>query len=190
MALYGEAAKVGLEMAKEDHPESDVQLIFEDSRYDALAVMLGNGQVSAFYRKMKEQNLSMHSFGSDVFSSREERVGSGEAAIGATYTGISYAPEFVARYVKTVDNPDQIGPAVNSYDSGSLLYALFSERSKKLTPEEILSRIESVKERDGVSGKYYFTRDDPEVDPVGGKRFKFPIVIKEVTEGGGERVLR
>jgi len=75
----------------------------------------------------------------------------------------------------------------------SLLNDLFAadyKNNKKLTPDEILERIESVKERDGVSGKYYFSKDDPEKDPIGGKRFKFPIVIKEVTEGGGERVLR
>ena len=113
--------------------------------------------------------------------------------IGARWSTLGTTDEFWKTYSKEFNKDDHIGYAANAYDLGSLLNDLFSEdykNNKKLTPEEILNRIESVKERDGVSGMYYFTRDNPEGDPVGGKRFKFPIVIKEVTEGGGERVIK
>jgi len=168
-----------------------IKLGVKQGNIDVLAILLGNGQVGSFYKKMNEQRILLPTFGSDVLSSKAERVNSGSAVKGATFAAININDAFKAKFDE--NNSDQIAPAANSYDLASLLNDLFSEdykNNKKLSPEEILSRIESVKERDGVSGKYYFTRDNPETDPVGGKRFKFPIVIKEVTEGGGERVIR
>jgi ABC-type branched-subunit amino acid transport system substrate-binding protein len=168
-----------------------IKVGIKQGNIDVLAVLLGNGQVGSFYKKMAEQKILLPTFGSDVLSSKAERTAGGSAITGATFAGISINDNFKAKFDE--NNSDQIAPAANSYDLASLLNDLFSEdyrNNKKLTPKEILSRIESVKERDGVSGKYYFTRDNPEGDPVGGKRFKFPIVIKEVTEGGGERVIQ
>jgi ABC-type branched-subunit amino acid transport system substrate-binding protein len=161
--------------------------------YDALGIMLISGQLSSFYSKIKQQNIKIDTFTTNLLESAEERIQSGPSIAGAIYPVLDVQESFKSKYQKEFINTDQIGFAAGFYDFLSLLNDLFSEdykNNKKLTPEEILSRIESVKERDGVSGKYYFTRDNPEGDPVGGKRFKFPIVIKEVTEGGGERVIK
>ncbi len=170
-----------------------IKMGLKKNKFDVLAVLLGNGQIGSFYKKMAEQKLSIPTFGSDVLNSKTERINSGPSIEGATFASINLNPDFVDKFASMNSNSDQIAPAANSYDLANLLNDLFSEdykNNKKLTPEEILAKIESVKERDGVSGKYYFTRDNPETDPVGGKRFTFPIVIKEVTEGGGERVIR
>ena len=161
--------------------------------FDALGIMLGTGQLSSFYKKLYEQKINVNTFTTHFLESKEERFQSGPSIEGAFYSVLDVKNNFNFKYQEKFNTTDQVGFAASFYDFLSLLNDLFSEdykNNKKLTPEEILARIESVKERDGVSGKYYFTRDNPEGDSIGGKRFKFPIVIKEVTEGGGERVIK
>ncbi len=165
----------------------------KSKKYDSLGVLLLNGQLNSFYRKLKEQNIKVFTFGSDVLGSSFERKESGPSIVGAVWSTLGSTNEFLEKYKSEFKKDDQIGYAAGAYDLANLLDNLFPETykdNKKLSPEEILGRIESVKEREGASGKYYFTKDNPESDPVGGKRFKFPIVIKEVTKGGGERVIR
>ena len=170
-----------------------LKLKLKQGKLDALGVYLMNGQLSSFYQKMNDHNIKIYSFGSDFFDSSYEKIQSGSSMVGASWSSPAVGDKFAKTYESKFKTRDKVGYAAGFYNFLSLLNDLFSEdykNNKKLTPEEILSRIESVKERDGVSGKYYFTRDNPEGDPVGGKRFKFPIVIKEVTEGGGERVIK
>ncbi len=169
------------------------KLNLRKGKYDALGVFLVSGQLGSFYKKMYEQNIKVASFGSDFFNSTSERKESGPAMVGAIWSTFGVEEEFSKAYEKRFNRKDQISYAASFYDFSTLLNDLFStayQNNKKLSPEKILERIESVKEREGASGKFYFTRDNPDSDPVGGKRFKFPIVIKEVTENGGERVLK
>jgi ABC-type branched-subunit amino acid transport system substrate-binding protein len=164
-----------------------------NKKYDALGVMLMSGQLSSFYKKMSEQKLKIDTFTTHFLESKTERAQSGSSITGAFYSAVNAEDSFVNKYNDKFKATDQVGFAAEFYDFLTLVDDLFGEdynSNKKLSPEEILEKIESVKETDGVTGKYYFTRDNPEGDPVGGKRFKFPIVIKEVTEGGGEKVIK
>jgi len=164
-----------------------------NKKYDALGVMLMSGQLSSFYKKISEQKLKIDTFTTHFLESKTERAQSGSSITGAFYSAVNAEDSFVNKYADKFKTTDQVGFAAEFYDFLALVDDLFSEdykNDKKLSPDEILERIESVKERHGASGKYYFMRDNPEADPVGGKRFKFPIVIKEVTEGGGERVIK
>ncbi len=169
-----------------------LKLNLKQNKYDVVGVFLENGQLSSFYKKMHALNIKIPTFGSDFFDSIEERRESGESIVGAFWSTFKISKEFEQRYRAEYNSIDQITFAAGAYELASLLNDLFSEAYKnnqKLSSKEILAKIESIKERDGVNGKIYFKQDNPDSDPLGGKRFKFPIVIKEVTKDGGEKVI-
>lgn len=111
-----------------------LKLNLKKNRYDAVGVFLTNGQLSSFYRKMHDQDISIPTFGSDFFDSSTERRESGTSMIGGIWTTLGITEKFESKYKNRYNKKDQIGFAAGAYDLATLLNDQFpktDENNKK-----------------------------------------------------------
>jgi ABC-type branched-subunit amino acid transport system substrate-binding protein len=148
--------------------------------FDALGVFLISGQVSTFYRQLKQQQVTTPTFGTDFFESPVEIQSAGGAMEGAVYPHLGISPQFEAQYKEKYKNDYQIAYAGNAYDLAVMLGSLFNSASSGLSSEKILEALKSDKSSlVGVTGaaKYQHSSD-------GDSYFEFPIQLKRVENGG------
>jgi branched-chain amino acid transport system substrate-binding protein len=147
--------------------------------FDALGVFLISGQVSTFYRQLKQQQVTTPTFGTDFFESPVEIQSAGGAMEGAVYPHLGISPHFEAQYKEKYKNDYQIAYAGNAYDLAVMLGTLFNSASSGLSSEKILEALKSDKSSlVGVTGaaKYQHSSD-------GDSYFEFPIQLKRVENG-------
>lgn len=94
-------------------------------KFDAIGVFLISGQVSAFYRQMSSQGLSLPTFGTDFFESTTEIRNAAGGMEGAVYTHLGVGAAFRQSYLKKYGNDYQIAYAGNWYDIAVMLGILF-----------------------------------------------------------------
>jgi ABC-type branched-subunit amino acid transport system substrate-binding protein len=148
--------------------------------FDALGVFLISGQVSTFYRQLKQQQVNTPTFGTDFFESPVEIKSAGGAMEGAVYPHLGISPQFEAQYKEKYKNDYQIAYAGNAYDLAVMLGTLFNAAPTGLSSEQILATLKSNKSSlTGVTGsaKYQHSSD-------GDSYFEFPIQLKRVENGG------
>jgi len=148
--------------------------------FDALGVFLISGQVSTFYRQLKQQQVKTPTFGTDFFESPVEIQSAGGAMEGAVYPHLGISTQFEAQYKEKYKNDYQIAYAGNAYDLAVMLGTLFNSASSGLGSEKILETLKSDKSSlVGVTGaaKYQHSSD-------GDSYFEFPIQLKRVENGG------
>ncbi len=152
--------------------------------YDIIGVLLISGQISLFYQRLEQLQISIPTFGSDFFGDSAEMKKSGQLATGAFFTLPYVAEDFQDKYVARFNNSQNIVYAYNTYTLFKILYDLFPEDSENLSADEIISRIEQHAPRSSNENTVYFTEDDPTQYKNPGKRFVSDLVINTIKEDG------
>lgn len=148
----------------------------QGKKFDILGVLLLSGQISQYYRKMKDHNITFATFGTDFFESTTEIDHAAGGMNGAVYSNNEVHRAFRDRYIKTYSNDYQISYAGNGYDFA--MYACGAAIS-----EDIQVSLRSSKAHDGILGVSHFT------ETADGDRYiRFPIVIKSIQDGTYETV--
>lgn len=147
---------------------------------EALGVYLLSGQVGAFYRELAKQGLSLPTFGTDVFESREEIKAAGRAIHGAVYPNLHVPSEFRERYRSSFATDSQISYAYNAYALGNWFHSLFAHASD-LSKAEILALL-----RNGpTTHPLVRTRNELLVTHL-----SFPLTLRRVTNDAFEDIYR
>lgn len=148
-------------------------------KYDLLGVFLISGQISNFYKQMAQQGVKIPSVGTDFFESSTEIEHSQGGMEGAIYPHLGVDPEFYKRYVDLYSNDYQIAYAGNAYDMAMIFGSLFSEQlGNKISPEEIMQKLKSVKGIEGIGGEFSFKEDERE-----GAHYHYPVRLKKIVGG-------
>jgi branched-chain amino acid transport system substrate-binding protein len=146
----------------------------KSKKYDALGVFLISGQISAFYRQLNDQVVSIPTFGTDFFESTNEIRLSRGGMNGAVYPHLGVSEAFKASYKIEFKSDYQLAYAGSAYDT-AMIIAKKLRSDSKLTPEDIMSRLRAVSKEEGVGGVFSFT-EQPGDDP----HFKFPVELKRI----------
>ena len=147
-------------------------------KFDSIAVFLYPGQISQFYRQLREQQLSLPTFGSDAFESNSEITASGSGIEGAFFANNGVTENFRTLYIKHIGNDFQLAFAALGFDLATFLSEQFENSDKHLSPEETLRKLSQPSEFDGISGRIQVVRD-----VSGDKYFRFPVRIRKVLNG-------
>lgn len=149
-------------------------------KYDIIGVLLIPGQISSFYQRLAQLNITIPSFGSDLFSDPAEMKKAGPASVDAFYVQASAPPDFSEKFTALFHNSHHASYAYNSYSLFKILYNLFPTGSENLTADQIITRIEENSPKKGSGNDFYFTKDAPSKHQNPGKRFESELVIKTV----------
>jgi branched-chain amino acid transport system substrate-binding protein len=145
--------------------------------FDSLGVFLLPGQVSQFYKQMRQQNLSLSTFGSDIFESSQEIRDAGSAIEGAVYVHHGVSEDFRHAYVAAFERDLHLPTAARGYDFARMVFQV-SDSAASEQGKHLLSKLEQLSPYHGVSGAARFVND-----PQYGKRFEFPVVVKQIRGG-------
>ena len=152
------------------------------AKYDAVGVFLGTGQVSLFYRQLKQQGLQhIPTFGTDFFESTTEIKDAEGAMEGAVYPHLDSSKDFAEKYLAQNHNDYQLAYAGNAFDVAMLIGRLFNQPSDRdASPEAVMQALKSPQASGfGVGGPYKYMQT-----PEGDSYFQFPAALKMVKQGG------
>jgi ABC-type branched-subunit amino acid transport system substrate-binding protein len=155
-----------------------------NNEYDSIGVFLLTGQISSFYQKMAHYKINPITFGSDVLGQLDEMKKAGPTATGGIFATINTSDAFSKKYFDKFKKTTHLQYAANTYDLVKLLYAELSSSAKKLTAEEILTKLENTKLTSGASGDFYFLNESQTKLKNPGKRLIFQIAIKQLLADG------
>ena len=142
--------------------------------YDGIGVFLATGQISQFYKELKQFSVAIPTFGTDFFDSMKEVRDSDGAMTGAVFGAPYVSRGFVERYVEEFGNDVQVAWAANAYEFAILTGKLFGSEPRTLTAEEILARYRSATDEQGEGARYKY-----EASPEG-SGFDFKVVARRV----------
>lgn len=149
----------------------------KNGKYDAVGVFLFAGQISQFYKQMREQRFKIQTFGTNIFESLSERKLAKGAMKGAEYSYNAVRGDYISKYKKHFNNTSQIGFGALAYEFARLSGRLFNELGGSISTNQILEAFKGVKKEQGVSAGPYSFRDSE----FAGKYFYFPVVMKVVS---------
>jgi ABC-type branched-subunit amino acid transport system substrate-binding protein len=156
----------------------------KSSHFDALGVFLVSGQLSSFYRELAVQHFKIPTFSADFLDSENEIRSAGPLVEGAVFPTFDVTDTFREQYLKTFGNDVQIPFAANAHDVVLLLSELFGkEAAEPPPPAEIMAKIKTVRNFKGANGQFSVISDD-----AYGPSFRYPLIIKKVTQGRPLRV--
>ena len=142
-------------------------------QYDAIAVFLGAGQISRFYKQLKEQNVKLPTIGTNWFESTSEIRDSGGSMNGAVFSNNVVKNEFANQYLQEYGSDSQITFAAYAYEFADIIHEHFPSKDSQ-TNESIIAKLTNVKPRTGTAiGPIYFQESQHT-----GKAFQFPIANK------------
>lgn len=145
----------------------------KEMKLDALGVYLNSGQVSNFYRQMKELKWELPTFGTDIFESETEIQNAQGGMEGAVYPNTVPSEEFHRTYKEKFGNDIQIAYAYNAYIVINIVVDLFTNKQKRLDSEEIITALRNVQRPE------FKVQSSKE----GGTFFEFPIHMKGIKNG-------
>ena len=147
--------------------------------YDAVGVYLGGSQIDSFYKEVRNQKMSLYTFGTDFFESESQAKLAGSAINGAVYANHPVNADLAKRYLKKFGDDVQMPSACLGYDLAQFVAELFSDSlAPTLSSAEILARIKDKnKEYTGVTGKYHFVQGSN-----GDNYYEFPLVMREIID--------
>lgn len=143
-------------------------------KFDALAVFLVGGQISQFYREMKQLGLLIPTLGTDFYDSMKLVKDAQGTMTGSVFGAPSVEQTFVERYRKYFGNDAQVAWAANTYEFALLTSKLFGNETHKLSATQILDRFRSLKGEHGEAARY--TYNDSSEAPG----FDFKVVTRMV----------
>lgn len=151
---------------------------------DALGVYLLPGQISSFYRQLREQYISLPTFGVFTFDSKSE-IGRAEGAMeGVVFPTHHVEGAFRREYLDRFQSDAQLTWAALAYEFARALAPLSGKLAKSSDGESvigILSRMPPA--TDSAAGRFEFAHDERI-----GAYFKFPLVLKVIRSNSIEEV--
>ncbi len=176
-AITGERVDMVEEVAtfgEKDFRTSIAKIKKAATKYDAVGVYLGSGQIGQFYKQLDEQDVELVTFGTDFFESQSDIDDAGAAIDGAVYAHYDVPQSFKDVYLAEFGNLSQVAYAGNAYDMATL----FLNTDSLSDSASILSAIQNTNDFKGVMGTYsYKTNAD------GDKYLSIPVHIKEIRAG-------
>ncbi len=164
-------------VADQDFKSSVIKI--RSKKYDYIGVFLISGQISSFYKQLRQQGITTPTFGTDFFESSTEIKLAQGGMEGAVYPHLVVDPDFYRRYAAKFNNDYQIAYAGNAYDMAMIIGTEFSTKdSSTLSPEEIMKKLKNRGETKGIAGTFSFqnTKED-------GPHFHYPVRLKRIEEG-------
>jgi branched-chain amino acid transport system substrate-binding protein len=142
---------------------------------DAFFLLLLPGQSGIFAKQARELGLHHPFFSIELFSVREEITASGGALIGSWFADVAEPQEFLDRYRARFENAPTFGA---TYGHDAMLLAN-AGLTKGIELQHFFAEVKDFKGAMGSISSY---------SENGVRAFRFPIVIKEVTEEGFRRL--
>lgn len=161
--------------------KSTISKLRRQKSFDAVGVYLLPGQVSLFFRQLRQQNVAIPAFGTDFFESTSEIIQAAGAMHGAVFPNNTVSEEFRREYRREHGNDSQITWAGYGYELAALLGKALSAKKPVPAAEILMADLRSVPVRQGVMGPVSF-----EASADGDSFFRFPVVLKRVS---GEKVV-
>jgi ABC-type branched-subunit amino acid transport system substrate-binding protein len=143
-------------------------------QYDVLGVFLVSGQISQFYREMRQFSLKVDTIGTDFFDSMNEVKQSQGAMAGAVFAAPWIDASFIETYKERYGNDVQVAWAANGYEFAKLTGRLFGNEDQKLSADEIIKRYTSNKDEQGSSSRFKYE------ESADGSGFDFKTVARRV----------
>jgi branched-chain amino acid transport system substrate-binding protein len=148
-------------------------------KYDYIGVFLISGQISSFYKQLRQQGVKTPTFGTDFFESSTEIKLAEGGMEGAIYPHLGVDPEFYSKYVAKYNNDYQIAYAGNAYDMAIVMGNLFSDSgSLNLSSAEIIDKFKTVSNVSGIGGVFSFMNT-----PENGPHFHYDVQLKIIENG-------
>jgi ABC-type branched-subunit amino acid transport system substrate-binding protein len=152
----------------------------KNHRFDIVGVLLITGQVRNFFKQMREQRVSLPTFGGSFFGSVTEIEASGEGIQGAIFPDLKVDSDFRDRYLKEFGNDIQIAFAANAYDVAALVAKNFAAKGAgEMSPEDVMAKLRGATSIDGAHSQFRYSESTD-----AGAAFESPIVVRRV-EGKG-----
>lgn len=143
--------------------------------FDALGVFLNQGQISPFYRQVKELSYIIPTFATHAVESEAEVKSAGPAIEGVVYPAVTAEDEFIRRYVEKFNNDNYVSFASNAYDFSVMIAKSIQNLHGDYNGIEILKNLKSISNYSGVSGEIKYM-----TSKLFGDGFVFPVKIKAV----------
>jgi ABC-type branched-subunit amino acid transport system substrate-binding protein len=144
-----------------------------------VGVFLFAEQLPTFMRQARESNANFEIFGAAVCETAATIDGAQKYLEGCVYPDNQVSEAFRERYRSRYHNEMQLTFAGAAYDMSTLL-ADYILSHPSASSSEMLTTLESVRERKGALGAFSF-KDDPNF----GKYYEYPIVMKKIINGVG-----
>lgn len=152
----------------------------KNSKNDSLAVLLALGQVAAFFRQAREQNLNLPAYGTISFESGTE-IRSAEGALeGAKFAGNVIRESYRDRYRERFSTESQLSFGALAYEFSRLVGELFSTE-REWTANQILDGFRLRDDRLGVAVPWMRFVGGGESNE--GEHFEFPLEMRKVSGG-------
>lgn len=148
-------------------------------KYDYIGVFLISGQISSFYKQLRQQGVKTPTFGTDFFESSTEIKFAEGGMEGAIYPHLGVSSDFYQRYVAKYNNDYQIAFAGNAYDMAMVMGNLFADsKSLNLSSAEIVDKFKIVSNVSGIGGVFSFLNT-----PENGPYFHYDVQLKIIENG-------
>jgi branched-chain amino acid transport system substrate-binding protein len=144
-------------------------------KFDAVGVFLITGQVSTFYRQLRQQGLRIPTFGTDFFESASEIELAAGGMDGAIYPHLAVTSAFAKQYQQKFGNDFQLAYAGNAHDIAILIGTLFGSGEAPKTSSATMERLRAAPTIEGVAGSFQFRHT-----LAGDSYFEFPVRLKKI----------
>ena len=147
----------------------------KNGNFDAIGVYLGPGQVAQFYRQLREQNLQLPTFGTNLSESLSEVRAAEGSMEGAIFSFNIETDQFHARYVASHNKASQLAFGALAYEFASLVGRIL-RTSNVSSGVDLLAQLRSTPPQQGIAaGPYKFQSNNQS-----GDYFKFPLTLKRI----------
>jgi branched-chain amino acid transport system substrate-binding protein len=164
-------------IAEQDFKSSILKI--KKNNYDFIGVFLISGQISSFYRQMKNAKLDLPTFGTDFFESSNEIKLSDGGMESAVYPHLAVNENFYKKYLEKFKNDYQVAYAGNAYDMAVIIGSLFSDLSKGVpNSREVITKLKSIKDFNGIGGNFSFQETEE-----AGSHYHYKATLKQVQQG-------
>ena len=152
-------------------------LKLKEKKLEALGLYLFPGQVSSYFRTLHSNQVSLPTFGTDIFESRAEIIASGPAIEGSVYPNFGIPSWFSTEYEANFGNDAQIAYGFNGYAWAAITAEIFESVQATPSNSAIIKLYSSVKGNEG--GVKFRYRETPDGD----RYYEFPVVLKQIKDG-------
>lgn len=147
--------------------------------FEALGVFLVAGQVSQFYKQLKEQKAKLPTFGTNFFETQSEVDLANGAMDGAVFANHHVSQRFQESYKAAYGNLSQLTWAALAYEFAALLPQIAWSENKKRTGPALLEALSALPPQEGEAAGHFEFKDIPKV----GRFFEFALAVKRIEQG-------
>lgn len=159
--------------------ESDFRTLLtrmRNERVDGIGVLLVSGQISSFYRQLKQLGMNTTTVGTDFFDSMTETTQAGGAMAGAVFPAHYVKSSFLKHYTEAYGNDTQFAVAAMTHDFALRTGALFANSQSDLNAQKIIEIFKKAEKQEGTVTD--FSWNDSPTRPG----FDFRLIMRRIDE--------